>query len=374
MAVLSPEATPVTPPPHPASETLPLRTVNQRCAIIQSLPPHFLADGLVIVGDFNKRDYVGDLMALGPDDEEPRRLKELPAFWYDGAISPKGGWFSYRNDPGGHELVVISGDGEVHSTIRWEDQWQSFDWLDDERLVLVRHEVPSVVETLNVLTNERQSITATLPGFWTPTEWLYGKWDVVYDRELTRVAYMREAPAGKGFVPSRFVLWDTQSEQELWAIDRWSPTFIEPVWSPDGTRLAVAVLNEGEDNSIRDRFELFILSPGGSATKWIDISGYYGDLLHLHMKWSPDGRYLAFAPESERPFLILDTVTRQVLNYCITTNAYAGDILWSPDSTQVIAPNWGFRSIVLDLQREIAGYIVEEDDDFRPLAWLARAP
>jgi tricorn protease-like protein len=122
-----------------------------------------------------------------------------------------------------------------------------------------------------------------------------------------------------------FVLWDMVENQALWTLDKNSVYFVLPVWSPDLSKLAVVAMNQKEDNW--DRFELLLVDVNGYATQWIDLKRIYPDVLITDMKWSPDSRYLAFLAPDNKPFLILDTSTQQLLDYCIPGNSSYGKIV-----------------------------------------------
>jgi len=99
----------------------------------------------------------------------------------------------------------------------------------------------------------------------------------------------------------------------------------------------VAVLNEPKDE--HDRLRLFVVGRDGNSEEWLDVGGLYSGVTRLQLAWSPDGRYLAIAPlDLDSPFLVLDTTTRQLLDFCVPGNALNAHILWSPDSSQVIIP------------------------------------
>lgn len=89
------------------------------------------------------------------------------------------------------------------------------------------------------------------------------------------------------------------------------------------------------------------------------------------MKWSPDSRYLAFLAPDNKPFLILDISTQQLLDYCIPGNSSYGKIVWAPDSTQVIVPQKDAPAIVIDLVDETAAQIVD-DYHFIPVGWFIK--
>lgn len=349
---------------------LPIREELRECLSIQGeLQQGFLAEGVVIIGDFTEKAGVGELMMLTSKDDQLLPLLGAPTFGGMEGTSLDSKWLVYdhADDEIEGDLVVLSSDGQVHSLIDWEDAWGIVKWLDHERLVIIHlDESPISSDILNPFTGHRQILSLSLPSPWIPPDWVPGRWKVVYDPTLTRVVYMREVGLTKSFV-----LWDLPNNEELWRLDKYSTSIFSPVWSPDGTQLAIAALNEKQDDW--DRFELFISDRDGLATQWIDLKGSYIDSLIKEVKWSPDGRYIAIAPIPEKPFLILDTVAQQLLDFCITANAQYDRIHWSPDSTQVIVPRWGHPSIVVDIKNKAAAQIVI-DDDFRPVGWLTAVP
>jgi len=194
-------------------------------------------------------------------------------------------------------------------------------------------------------------------------------WGAVPDPTLTRVVYLRrhENPVGYSLV-----LWDMQTEQALWQLDKDTTKFIEPVWSSDGKQLAVVAMNDEADNY--DRFNLYIVHRDGQAQQWVNIKGYYPNVNYGRLKWSPDGRYIAFTLKGDGyPLLILDTNQKEVLDYCVSGGASHSNVIWSPDSTQLILPKQSEPFIVIDIGHNTAAQIVQ-DTNYRPVGWLVYSP
>jgi dipeptidyl aminopeptidase/acylaminoacyl peptidase len=189
-------------------------------------------------------------------------------------------------------------------------------------------------------------------------------WKASYDPTLSLVGYIR------GYEPEQsFVLWDMKNNRELWELNKWTTRTVQPAWTQDEKRLAVVILNEKEDNW--NRFELYLIDRNGNAEKWIDLKEHFKDDT-VSLTWSPDSRYLVIAPVyKNQTFLVLDTLTRELLDYCIPANVG----IWSPDSTQILLhQNDGSNpSIVLDIRNEQAAYFTN-NKNIIPIGWLAASP
>jgi dipeptidyl aminopeptidase/acylaminoacyl peptidase len=345
--------------------------------------PGFLAIGSIVVADSTEVD--AKLQLLTSKELGFSSLSGVPSF-YEGISSPNGEWLAYisANDQPAETwvLVVVSAGGQVSfskslsSLVPWDPSLGfRFKWLDNQQVIVKDPQFGSVTfSIINPFTLQRQQLTLELPDLFAKDPDHLSKeiaWGAAPDPTLTRAAYLRRRvdPVADWY---NLVLWDLETGKELWVLNKGTTQFTEPVWSPDGGQLAVVALNEGEDNY--DRFELFIVSRDGQAQKWVDIKGYYPDALSGRLKWSPNGRYIAFTLKwGGRPLLILDTQQKEVLDFCISGGASHSDVIWSPDSTQLILPRQSEPFIVIDLERRVAAQIVP-DANFRPVGWLVDPP
>jgi hypothetical protein len=380
--ILVPEQPTYTPTAWQATSTpglasLPIRQPHEQCLEVESiLPPGFLTEGVLLFGDFTERGGLGYLMTRTAQDEQLHFLPDLPRYNY-GYVSQEGNWFAYHYITEELEdgYAIISAGGQLQSIFSNETLYGLQKWLDNERLIsFTNEEHPSNI-ILNPFTGDRQTISTVLPDFWRPEEYdfYYGWWAMNYDPTLTRLAY---TAGGEGYTHLGIVLWDLQSNRELWRLVKESTVRNFPQWSPDGAHLAVAATNDMEDNW--DRFELYIVSRDGIAIQWVDMKGYYKNAKVGEMKWSPDGRYLALAPVPAGRFLLLDTATYQLLDYCISSDVSFGRVIWSPDSNQVVVPRWGGNggrepAIIIDVRQKKAAYI-NQDYRIRPVGWLLQPP
>jgi len=368
-----------------ASISFPIHTVKQECVTVQSdLPVGFLTGGEIILGDFSKRSGIGNIMTLTSTSSQPVYLPSVPIYW-SGETSPDGQWFAYQtvkeeaNSQFTATLIVLNMDGKIQLTLPWNEKWEDFYWLNNQQLEFPYiwegdwKSTPHISDIVNVSTGQIENITSSLPDSWIPDGPLVAGlvvWKAVYDPTLSVAGYMR------GSEPEQsFVLWDLQNHRELWNLNKWSIRETHPEWTPNGKILAVAVLNQKEDDF--DRFELYLVNRDGHAEKWIDLKGYFKNA-SLSMSWSPNGRYLAIVPNGEQPFLILDTVAKELLGFCIPSKAGSGYIpgIWSKDNSQIIVPRWSESSdpsIVVDIKNNRAAYLTV-NPKFRPIGWLASSP
>ncbi len=358
---------------------LPVQAAKSECVTIQSeLSAGFLVSGTILLADFSEHD--SKLMALNPTSIQPVDLPDIPVLNNGGETSPDATMFAYetvRQEPDStfsSTEVVLNGHGKVKFTFPWDRKWGGFDWLNNRQLVFDYWEGwqsdPPVNDVVDIVIGQHETITPILPNPWLPGGPLMAGlvvWKAVYDPSLSVIGYMR------GNEPQQsFVLWDLKNNRELWELNKWSTRTIRPAWTPDGKRLAVAALNQKEDNW--DRFELYLVDRDGHAQKWIDIKGYYKDS-RMYLNWSPNGRYLAII-SSKRPLLILDTLTKQLLDFCLPVHSEGiGWPSWSPDSSQVIVSQyyWSSQSVVLDLNKKQASYL-NINPHYGPVGWLADSP
>ena len=360
---------------HPNS--LPIQEIVQKCVSVQSeLSEGFLTEGTVLLGDFAERALVGQMMALPAGSNLPIYLPDVPTFW-GGVSSPNGKLFAYKtvdvNKDYSSTLIVLNTNGEVTFTLPWDENWGTFYWLNSQQLEFPYvwndywQNAPPISDVINVTTGQREKIAPELPDPWMPGGPIIAQlvvWKASYDPTLSLVGYIR------GYEPEQsFVLWDMKNNRELWELNKWTTRTVQPAWTQDEKRLAIVVLNEKEDNW--DRFELYLIDRNGNAEKWIDLKEHFKDDT-VSLTWSPDTRYLIIAPVyKNQTFLVLDTLTGELLDYCIPANVG----IWSPDSTQILLhQNDGSNpSIVLDIRNEQAAYITN-NKNIIPIGWLAASP
>jgi dipeptidyl aminopeptidase/acylaminoacyl peptidase len=332
----------------------------------------FLSGGIVFLAGFFEDSAHGSLFTLTSADPQPAPLNGTLSY-AEGKVSPNSKWLIYNHieDKQSENMrVVMSADGQMLATMPWIDEWGTLSgWLDNERVLFKNRTISPPAVTFTILdpfTLVQTTISPDMPDLFIkdPTSNFIG-WNAVIDPTLTRIVYIRQH-----YDPWErdLVLRDLEAGRELWSLEKYSTEFIQPVWSPDGDQLAIVAMNREEDDW--NRFELTISSRDGELNQWVDIQGYYPEVGRGQLSWSPNGSYLAFSIWAGGfPVLILDVENRQLLDYCIPGGATYSNVIWSPDSTQMIIPRQEEPFIVVDLERNLAAKIVQ-DPDLIPVGWL----
>jgi len=158
-------------------------------------------------------------------------------------------------------------------------------------------------------------------------------------------------------------------------------------WARDGSEAAVVGTTVVGKNGHDFGDDLFGVARDGQITQLTFLSKQFGAWLDiLSLSWSPDSRYVAFwmrlPGKKDWQLAVLDTATKTVSDYCITTDPYAtmsgrpylqglSAPIWSPDGKQVIVElraEGSTSSIVLvDTTQNIAFQIAQ---NAYPVGWM----
>jgi len=159
---------------------------------------------------------------------------------------------------------------------------------------------------------------------------------------------------------------------------------VTPKWAPDGSKF---VFNASHDNG-----NFYIVTRNGVITQ-LSISNPINQPAGRNKSevysWSPNGQYLAFWRISyqdgmQAMFAILNTVTREVTDYCISagyleeraaqmSEAYLP--VWSPDGKSVAVIANGnkegtFETLLVNLEE---GFAAKIGENMIPVGWLVNA-
>jgi len=374
-AAFVPSSTPaslhLTQTPKPVS--LPLRTFTKRCLNVEpATTKGFLSEGTIFLYEHDS----DEILLLTSRDEEPRLLTGVPEGSPQG-VSQNWAWMAFHLPQSG--ISVIASNGELVTTPHRNNQWGLLQgWLDSERIIFQELTRKSnVLYIYNPFTGQENIFAPNVTDRYQYIDREFSNvWPVVWkfapDPTLTRMVYVRalqERP--------ELVLINLENGETLWKLDRFSPGDRHiPVWSPDGSQLAV-ISDDYQSVPETYRWEVYTVNRDGQDIQWLDVSvesgslgnGVWGD----QPAWSPDGRYIAFYSED---LYILDTMSRQVVDYCIPHTAEAGDfinyltpIIWSPDSRQVIFQAGNYQAVVIDIENNRAFQLVD-DIALQPLGWI----
>lgn len=361
--------TPVVGPPFRSFDQL-----ARRCPrTLDSLSPGFLTRGTVFM--IRPSDsYRGDLLMLTSQDEHPR-VSDLPVW----TVSPDGNWLVLWDWLYDDILTFISHDGQQRFSYTWNEEWISMWWLAGTDSVVAQIGREAAVDILEIPTGRMERFAPNLLDVYT-----YGReysgwfvWKVVPDPTLTLFVYMRDV----GEVIPALAIVERENNKTLWELRRFTPGdgTIAPVWSPDGQWLAISatdyftVVNReiyGPIDEDATHLELFTVSRDGEAIQWLDVkqTDSVGHRVRMNeLRWSPNGRYLAFV--SGDNLCLLDMQVQQIYDLCVSRAEY---VTWSPDSKQMIVKREDAPAVVIDLEKNIAAPLVD-DLNIRPFGWL-KAP
>jgi hypothetical protein len=302
------------------------------------------------------------------------------------STSPDGNWLAYctlsDDSPTGQWLIVESADRQQQKKVPMDIHliyFRDYEWLDNQRLIfpLIREEgkfCPMVV--INPFTGEQTELASDYPDiggtYAGPVGRMsFGISDVVYDSSLNLVIF----PVRR--IPKKYiVLWDRQSNSILAEVEEKGEFLHYPIWSPDSTRFAVAVvISEPSEHIV---YDWFMVSREGQVERLTYFGDYFTNMQISDGNWSPDGQKLAFWLETDSGLCpgtnlaVLEVATRLVTNTCIPgTLEYPPPPKWSLDSRYIAVTNAipnPDQYILIDFDQGLAYDIT---DYGMPIGWLA---
>ncbi|PKN93406.1 MAG: hypothetical protein CVU44_11015 [Chloroflexi bacterium HGW-Chloroflexi-6] len=166
-----------------------------------------------------------------------------------------------------------------------------------------------------------------------PPAWLYNQ----YDNTFERLIYI---------IPGSNLVMQDRDGHTLWQYANDLVGLNMPKWSSDGQKLGVPLPKD----ELGEHYEIFTVDRDGHQSQLTNYTAAYPTMTIDKFSWSPDGRYIAFWGDThsqenivrQHPYrlFVLDTVTRQTIDYCVAGNYLSHDAqdhapVWSPDGRQI---------------------------------------
>jgi hypothetical protein len=285
-----------------------------------------------------------------------------------------------------YDAIVLNHDGEESGKFALPDDWNLFDWLNNEMLLVRQNRLQKDKKELvsvNLVNGEQQVLPANFPNLYSRETLVEWGALTIFDPTVSFVIYPKRD--GLELIS---VLWDIHNNKEIASVvgGKW------PRWSIDGKRLLTIEDYKSTPVDV-DHDEIILIKPEGDVTRATLFKNYLEhDIINLPV-WSPDGRYVAFwlstnVPSETANLAVLDTETSTVDLYCEEVDPFpyrmgenntlgyayyqvnSAHPIWSPDNKYLLIENYQeFKSstYLIDLQSHSITRIA---DDARPVGWL----
>ena len=255
---------------------------------------------------------------------------------------------------------ILKNSTQVLDTIPVRSDWVLWQWLDNERVVILSRIEPHDVTILNPFTGDVEEFSIDLPNPYslsqTPEESVI---PISLNPSLNKVLFYDEQFGG------RLILWSIDEEREIvsvpYNVDR-SVGFGS--WSPDGQKY----ITSSPDNRTTTMNALFSIDRNGILTRLTNFDQNYEFANVTNPVWNPDNQHIAFwlkigsesssKPEDLPQFLTIMNVSSletKVLCQMYSISDYpAFPVIWSPNGQQLIANTRTDEGIVEPVLIDIA--------------------
>jgi hypothetical protein len=285
-----------------------------------------------------------------------------------------------------YDVIVLNHDGEENGRFTLPDDWNLFDWLNNETLLVRQNRLQKDKKELvsvNLVNGEQQVLPADFPNLYSRETLIEWGALTIFDPTVSFVIY----PKRDG-LELLSALWDIHNNKEITGVvgDKW------PRWSIDGKRLLTIKDYKATPVDV-DHDEIILVKPEGDITRATFFKDHLEhDIINLPV-WSPNSRYVAFwlstsVPIKTANLAVLDTETSTVDLYCNELVPYpfrfgdyntlgysdiqvnAASPIWSPDSKYLLVENYQqstSSTFLFDLRNHTIRKLV---DNARPVGWL----
>jgi len=354
---------------------------TQNCVnILPNVPANFKTTGIVPLEDFQ----TGNITFLELQTGDIGRIPNIKERIADYAISPDQKTLAYKTHISSSRFdLTITDAFNGHKQIIFSRQadYALYYWLNNEELLLGKNNQWVVFNPYTK--QERGYSLEDFPEYDTYNQ--YNVW-VGFDPQEMLAIYKN----GNNNT-SLLKIVDKQLLAEI------PDTYQRPPiasWTLDGSEAAIVGTTQVGQYWSEAGDNIFGVGRDGQVTQLTHLAEQYGIGFNIRsLRWSPNSRFIAFwmsypsmsAEIGPWVLAVLDTSTKKVTNYCISTDPYAlsknhsfrqgvPTPIWSPDGKQIIVEHRTSDSsyiVLLDIAQNVAFQIAQ---DSVPLGWMLSEP